>query len=214
MKHLAIETQSSAWTWLGPALLFLGAMITLWVTTTSANKREWNKWRRDTLIKLCADAVEAARDAESKCQSALSQKTNVFAQTKLTAASMSMARIQTISEQLYLMGANNLGDTCVRLKDAADAINMPASHLRTARINAKNRQDNEFQRINSDDPSWREEGSAAEQEYHARLTEMSERIHREVLAEPEDRYNTARSRLEDVRAAFIKRGRTELKSSR
>ncbi len=71
----------------GPVLLFTAAMLTLFVTTTSANKREWKKWRRDTLIKLCSDAVDAAREGESKCETALTQKAHVFAQGNLSAAS-------------------------------------------------------------------------------------------------------------------------------
>ena len=88
---MVVQNQSSIWVWLGPVLLFVGAMITLISTNMSANKREWNKWRRDTLIKLCSDAVSAAQDADAAYQSALDQKTYMFAQVQLNAASKAAA---------------------------------------------------------------------------------------------------------------------------
>lgn len=208
-----IEMQSSVWTWLGPVLLFVGTLITLFVTVTSTNKREWNKWRRDTLIKLCSDAVDAAQEVDAKCQSALDQKVHAFSKRDLTAASKSAARIGTIAEQLYLMGANHLADTCVRMKEAAEAVNLPASHLRTARINAQHRVDSELKQINSEGPAWMVEGSTADIEYQAKLTEMHQRIYQEGRAAYEDRYSTVREELEAIRAKFINRGRLELKST-
>lgn len=124
------------WAWLGPTLLFVGAMITLWVTNFRADKREWNKWRRDTLVKLCADAITESQEAVAMCESALSQARHVSAQANLTSASKAAARIGTIAEQLYLINANYLADACASMRTAADAINSPASQLRTANINA------------------------------------------------------------------------------
>lgn len=186
-------------------------MVTLYVTTTSANKREWKKWRRDTLIKLCSDAVGAAREAESKCESALVQKTQVFAQGNLTAASRAATRIGTISEQLYLMSANHLADTCVRMKEAAEAINLPANQLRIARINADSRRAIELKNTNAVSPGWFVEGTPADEEYRAKIQEMNRQIHMEMVTEHEERYAQTKVELEKQRATFVRRGRIELK---
>lgn len=213
---LVIGSQPSLWTSLGPflgsALLFLGAMITLWVTNTRADKREWNKWRRDTLIKLCSDAVDAAQDVEAKCQSALSQNTHVFAQGNLSAASKSAGRIGTITEQLHLIGATELAEMCTRMKEAADAINLPASHLRTAQINAKSRREHTLKQINAASPGWKVKGSAEDAEYMSKIAEMHEHIHQELVAEHETRYADARGDLEKDAIDLHRRrsGRTQI----
>ena len=199
------------WAWLGPTLLFVGAMITLWVTNFRADKREWNKWRRDTLVKLCADAITESQEAVAMCESALSQARHVSAQANLTSASKAAARIGTIAEQLYLINANYLADACASMRTAADAINSPASQLRTANINASSRRERELKQLNEQGPGWFVEGSDAEREYMAKFSEIHERIHQQMVAEYETRYSEARDQLEAIRARFLERGRIELK---
>lgn len=203
--------EPSVLVWFGPLLLFVASMVTLIFTIRSANKREWIKWRRDTLVKLCSDAVTAAQEASVLCESALSQETHVFAEFNLTSASKSAARIGTIAEQLYLIGANHLAGACLRMRAAADAINLPSSHLRTARIDAGSLEERELKRKTEGPSSVIEDGSA-NPEYRSKIADTRQRIHQDTVAEHEKRYTAARDELEAVRAGFIERGRTELKS--
>jgi hypothetical protein len=205
--------EPSVLVWFGPILLFVASMVTLIFTIRSANKREWHKWRRDTLINLCSDAATAAHEASALCESALSQETHVFAEFNLTSASKSAARIGTISEQLYLLSANHLADACLRMKAAAEAINLQSSHLRTARIDADSQEERELKRINTAGPSSVVEDNSANSEYQSKIAEMRQRIHQETVAEPKKQYMTARDELEAVCATFIERGRIELKST-
>jgi hypothetical protein len=217
--NVVVQDQPSIWQWLGPVLLFAGSIITLVFTLTSANKREWMKWRRDTLIKLCSDAVTEARDVMSLCESALTQTRHAFAQANLAAAAKSGSRIGTISEQLYLINANFLADTCASMRDAANALNAPTTHLRTGQMNAGSQRERDVKQLNAEGPGWfagtpgapLEESNPAYREYLAKCTEINERIHRHFLAEPESRYNEARDALEDIRARFLERRRIELK---
>lgn len=188
-------------------------MTTLFFTVTSANKREWNKWRRDTLLKLCSDAVDASYEAESKCDAALSQKSLPWANGSLKGASKAAARIGTVAEQLHLIGAHQLADSCVQMRHAADAINTPASLLRTARINAKNFQDKALEEVNSRHRGWTVPGSDADIAANEERRAAREAVHQQWLAEPESTHNTTRSDLDKKRATFIKRGRIELKST-
>jgi hypothetical protein len=181
---------TSVWVWLVPAvLLFLAAMITLWVTNYRADIREWNKWRRDTLIKLCSDALAAAREAEDMCESALSQQTAAVAQVDLTSASQAAARIGTIADQLSLMGVvNYLADTCTSMRASADAIISRASQFRSAHITAL------IQEQTGSSPGV---------------------IHSVALAEhvKETQYKEARDQLEALRKSFIERGLIEIRST-
>lgn len=97
-------------------------MITLWFTNSRADKREWNKWRRETLIKLCSDAVTEAREAASLCESALTQTRHAYYLANMAASAKSCTRVGAISEQLYLINANFLADTCASMRDAGEAL--------------------------------------------------------------------------------------------
>ncbi|SLI46049.1 Uncharacterised protein [Mycobacteroides abscessus subsp. massiliense] len=215
MQHVVIETQSSVWTWLGPVLLFIGAMITLWVTTQSANKREWNKWRRETLIKLCSEAVDAALEAAAKCESALViHKLDMVANSEMAATSKCAGRIGTIAEQLYLVGAIHIADTGAHMKAAVEALRVPTSQLRSARKLLKDREGQVYKQINEQYPGWKVEGSPADIEYTAKLNEAIGSIRKEEwLVTSEANYAAAQKELEDIRLTFIKRGKLELKST-
>lgn len=209
---VVVQTETSIWVWLAPVLLLVASMVTLYFTITSTKKREWNKWRRETLIKLCADAIDAAREAESKCELALTQG-NILAPGSLKAAERAASRIETISEQLYLIGASFLADTCSELKSAADAINLPASHLRTARANAKSQEESETKvRQQQGGGGWSSPGP--EWDAHmAAFREAKLRIYRDTVAEHDELYNSLRGELEKVRTRFVTRSRSELKAT-
>ena len=84
---MAIMGESSLWPWLAPALVFIGAMITLYVTNRRADRREWNKWRRDTLLKLCANAVDASYEAEAVYENGTTMDEEHFAKVRFGNAS-------------------------------------------------------------------------------------------------------------------------------
>jgi hypothetical protein len=135
-------------------------------------------------------------------------------QDNLASASKAAARIGTIADQLSVIGATNyLTNTCARLKDAADAINLPASHLRWAQKLAARQQLYEWARINSEGEPFLAKGSPEQLERDAKIVGVYQRIHQENMAEPETRYNDARGQLEAVRKLFIERGLIELRST-
>lgn len=176
----------------------------------AADKREWNKWRRDTLIRLCSDALTAAQEAAAPCESAIDQQTGSIAQANLTSASKAAARIGTIAEQLRLMNANFLADTCGSMKAAAEAINSPARSLRSYKIVAASNQDREHKKINAESPSWHVPGTPDHQEYMAKFAKVHQRT-REYLAPHEKTYDDACDQLDVIRTRFIERGRIELR---
>ncbi len=63
-------------------------------------------------------------------------------------------------EDIEAAGATELAEACARMKEAADAINLPASHLRTAQINARSRKEHTLKQINAASPGWKVKGSA------------------------------------------------------
>ncbi len=97
------------------------------------------------------------------------------------------------------------------MKQAADAIKLPASHLRTARINAESRRTSELNRMAAERPGWIARGTPEADEREAKLREIHLRIHSEMVAEHEERYTQAKEELEKQRATFVRRGRIELK---
>lgn len=216
---VVIRDQPSVWAWLGPVLLFVGAMITLWISNYRADKREWNKWRRDTLVKLCADAVAAGQEVIAMCESVVSQTTLFRAQANLASASRAAARIGTYAEQLYLMNLDYLADLCVEMGTTAEAIILPTNNFRTSKMVAARREEQELKAYYETHPAWfAEDPSSTEMSPAMRQNiedtrEIRQRIHEQTLAQPEVRYAEARSDLEAIRQRFLQRGRYELKSA-
>lgn len=202
--------ESTSWSWLGPVLLFIAAMVTLIVTTTSANKRELKKWQRDTLIRLCSDAVDAAREVERKCESGLNQKRDILAKGQFAAAAKAASGIETISERLYLMNMNNLADTCVRMKSAAQEVLARGSHLRAARRSTADRQRQELAGFIPEEPGWSTELTAPRVDLGASEQDIRDRIHAEMEAPHEEGYASARKELESQLLAFLRCGRKVL----
>jgi hypothetical protein len=139
---IVVQNQPSLWQWLGPVLLFagalitfIGAMVTLIFTLRSANKREWNKWQRETLIKLCSDAMDAAKEVPKYCLLALTREVDYHAfVADLDVASGLVSRIGSVAEQLDLLGVAYLADRCVQLQAAAEALRSATSDVRIATI--------------------------------------------------------------------------------
>lgn len=221
MLHVTVmfRDQPSVWTWLGPVLLFVGAMITLWVSNYRADKREWNKWRRDTLVKLCADAVAAGQEVLAMCESVVGQTTLFRAQANLSSASRAAARIGTYAEQLYLMNLDYLADICVEMGTTAEAIIMPTNIFRTSKMTAARREEQELKEYYKTHPAWFAEDpsnpgmSPAMRQNMEDTNEIRQRIHEQTLAQPEARYTETRGDLEAIRLRFLQRGRHELRST-
>lgn len=208
-----VGSEPSVWVWLGPVLLFAAAMLSLIFTNLSANKREWNKWRRDTLIKLCSEAVELAQSVEAFCESALDQNSDAFAKGKLKNAPKPAARMSNIVEQLHLMSAHNLAKACKELKEAAEELISPTSHLRQARSTAKTRGDAKVAEMRKESPTaWTSNHQMMMRD--AEIQTAKQGIRDQLLNNPERFYAEARQRLDEKRAAFVRRGQLELKSSR
>ncbi len=206
----AAKDQFSVSSWLVPALLVLiMAVVSLIVTNARADRREWNKWRRDTLIKLCSDAMEAAKGVASTWEVASSRENYPAYKEDLAVATEAVGRIASIAEQLYLMNVEYLANICVEMKDAAEAMEQPTYKLHSARGSAKAR--------------LRSEQSEIEEEYAARgedldnpgffqwIRNAEQDFHEEYVAKPEEAYNKARDELVRIRTNFLQRGQFELK---
>jgi hypothetical protein len=136
-------------------------MITLFFTNRRADIREWNKWRRDTLIKLCSDALTLAQEAKSRSVSGLNQTDTVKLEADRAAMYQAATEIGTLSEQLYLMNAFWLGETCALIKAAANKLYASTGVLAYAQINAGHRIDSGMKQLNENSPGWFAEGSPA-----------------------------------------------------
>lgn len=144
----AAKDQAPVSSWLIPALsVLVMAVVSLIVTNARADRREWNKWRRDTLITLCSEALAQAQEAKSRCVSALNQTDSANVQTDLAAVFQAATAMGTISERLYLMNANFLADTCAELKAAANEVYSSTGRLQVARVSAHHRLDSETKQL-------------------------------------------------------------------
>ena len=194
-------------------------MVTLWGGNRWADRREWNKWRRDTLVKLCADAIGAGQEVAAMCESVVSQTTLFRARANLASASSAAARIGTYAEQLYLMNLDYLANICVEMGTAAEAILQPTDTYRTSKMIAARREEQELKDYYQTHPAWFAEDpsspgmSPAMRQNMEDTNGIRQRIHEQTLAQPEAWYTKARENLEAVRQRFLQRGRYELKST-
>lgn len=210
MVLAAANDQASVSSWLIPALFVLiMAIVSLVVTNARADRREWNKWRRDTLIKLCSEVMEVTKGSVATWEAASILDDYPAYQQELAVAKAGAGRIASIAEQLYLMDVGCLANICVGVKDAAEAMEQPTYKLYSARGFAK--------------ATLRGERSEVEEAYEARgedidnpaffqwIRDAEQRLHEEYVAKPEEEYNKAREELERIRARFLQRGQFELK---
>lgn len=213
------DQQPSVLVWLIPALLlFAAAMITLWVSNYRADIREWNKWRRDTLIKLCSDAVEAVQDAEAACRSAIKWNTRdglggISASRDFAAIPRAAGRLSSIAERLHLLGAHYLADTCREFKQAAHALESPARQLSTALEKFDGALEESVKEVDKKCSGEGGPGSEIEATQAQGVAECRQSLHDSIVAEPEATYNKALADLDSTRAKFIRRGQIELKST-
>jgi hypothetical protein len=204
---------SSPWSWLAPTLIFIGAMITLYVTNRRADRREWNKWRRDTLLKLCADAVDASYEAETAYENGTTMDEADFAKVRFEAATKAARRITSVTEQLNLVGASFLAQTCRDMRAAVDRINGPAWTLRVARNNEKKGRARATEAIEREHPEWLELKDRPDADYAIAWARTTVDLYNAWIAAPQAEFKESAAELEKVRARFIKRGQSELKST-
>ena len=129
---------ASVWTWLGPALtfsgsvlLFAGAMITIWVTNMRADRRERNKWRRETILKLCSDALGCIVAIEDKYRTAVNVDDQTFSQN-MREATTQRGRLNPIAANLRIIGATDLADECDGVHRAVLDMRGPIENMRNA----------------------------------------------------------------------------------
>ena len=206
--------ESSVWEWLTPTLVFVGAMITLYVTNRRADRREWNKWRRDTLLKLCADAVDASYEAEAAYESRTTMDEEDFVKVRFDTASKAIARITGVAEQLNLVGAHHLAQTCRDMKAALEEIRHPAWALRVARNTEKRAHARATKAMEKEHPEWfGQEDDPPDDDYVIGRARAIVEFHKAWIADPLANFNEAAAGLDAVRARFIKRGQAELKTA-
>ncbi len=145
------------------------------------------------------------------CTSVLNQRDYASVQADLVAVFQAATAIGTVSEQLYLVNANFLAQTCADLKAAALTMYQTTGVLQSAFVNSGHRIDSEMKQINAQGPGWFANPSPAYDEHRARISEMHKRVHDEVVAEPQRLFREADSELELLRARFIERGRLALR---
>lgn len=210
---MAIMGESLPWPWLAPTLIFIGAMITLYVTNRRADRREWNKWRRDTLLRICADAVDASYEAEAAYEDGTTMTEDDFGKVRFGSASKAATRITGTAEQLNLVGAHFLAQTCRDMKVAVDHISRPAWGLRVARTNEKNARMRANEVMENEHPEWLEQRNPPDPDYVIAWARTTVDLYNAWIAEPQAKFNEATAQLEAVRARFIKRGQSELKAA-
>src|SRR5262245_59939008 len=103
----------------------------------ATDRREWDKWRRETLIKLCTDALgETHTILDSYTDAALvvlipSQQDSAGEAYKaaMREARMAHARLYQIAYSFDIVGSTDLSGAAKRLSDAADKIREPAARF-------------------------------------------------------------------------------------
>lgn len=177
------------WVWLGPVLAFVGAMIALWITNMRADRREWNKWRRDTLIKLCADATESARLVETACMASLDE-TYESASKKWDEVGASIDRVAHTVDQLHLIGAHYLAAACSELESVLLEFHESTTGRYAFEVNVKTQAELRA-----------EEGEQLDASYYEQQRSIANK-HVDLLVQ-----------IDPARAKLIRRGQIELKST-
>lgn len=108
-------------------MLFIGAMITLCATQNRAERhhretfletkrQETERWRRDTLLRLCSESLESAIQAEGDYFKAV--HTGADMKETVTAIDVHARRIGANAGSLHIIGAHQVADACVAVRSA------------------------------------------------------------------------------------------------
>lgn len=127
---------------LGSALVAIGAYYGIrknsesnQKTIEASNEREYDKWQRETLIRLCEEASTAQRDIDRRYN-----REAVTTDSKWEAYQdsvwMSTRKLGSIADSFTILGADNLNDKCVAMQKAAYAVAGPAKVLRSQALDS------------------------------------------------------------------------------
>jgi hypothetical protein len=149
-----IVDHASVWVWLAPVLafagtvlLFGGSMFALWRSNSAADKRERDKWRRDTLLRICTEVLDECLRAESayklagKVDSGVldinppnSANTGKYFEVAVAMLSEDAGRdkLRPLMSQLQITGESALVSACDELRTAMSLAESSAVTLRNA----------------------------------------------------------------------------------
>ncbi|WP_199253625.1 hypothetical protein [Mycolicibacterium mengxianglii] len=138
-------SQPSVWIWLGPvlglggsilvALLALGGV--LW-TNSRTDRREFTKWRRDTLLRIAAEALESSLDAQAEYRIFAESEERRTRRELRTAIETSVRRINSAAGTFALIDAKDSAAKCSELHDSllSDGLEEAALEINSARASA------------------------------------------------------------------------------
>ncbi|GFG67915.1 hypothetical protein MKUB_54050 [Mycobacterium kubicae] len=100
----------------------------------AADGREVDKWRRDTLLRLCSDAVTASLDVETLYEKGVEERQNLDGD----AIAAAIHKIGPVAETINLIGITALVELARRLEEACNGIQTYAEEFVVARITYEN----------------------------------------------------------------------------
>ncbi|MFV8173529.1 hypothetical protein [Mycolicibacterium peregrinum] len=112
---------------------FAGVLIsnhTNRLAIAAADGREVDKWRRDTLLRLCSEAVAASLEVEGLYEKGVSERENL----DKTAISAAIQKIGPVAETINLIGDIGLTELARRLEEACNGIESFAERFVLAKI--------------------------------------------------------------------------------
>ena len=103
----------------------------------ASDRREIEKWRRETLLRLCEEASTAQRDIDRRYnREALTTEENW--ETYQDAVWIGTRKLGSLADSFTVLGSDDLNDKCEKLKKAAEAVAGPARILRDEALNHPN----------------------------------------------------------------------------
>jgi hypothetical protein len=158
----------------------------------AADYREVEKWRRDTVLRLCPEAVTASLEVESLYENGVRTQENI----DHDAIAAAIRKIGPVHETINLIGITSLTELGRRLEEACNGIKTFADDFVVAQITCENRLD----QFKKDNPE------AASND----VAQQWNDIKRNFFFQPEAEFAAAMSRMSTVRGAFIQEARNML----
>lgn len=101
----------------------------------ASNTREVEKWRRETLIRLCEEASAAQRDIDRRYNHEAISTPNKWDEYQ-KAVWVGTRKLGSIADSFTILGASDLNDKCIAMREAAHAVAKPAKALRSQAQNS------------------------------------------------------------------------------
>lgn len=174
---------------------FAGVLIsnrTNRLAIAAADGREVDKWKRDTLLRLCSEAVTASLEVESLYEKGVKERENI----DKTAILAAIQKIGPVAETINLIGDNGLTELARRLEEACNGIESFADCFILAKIAYDDRVD-DLKKVNA---------SASPEELRA----ATDQALKELFITPESDFAESIRRMAMVRQFFINRSRDVL----